>query len=140
MVAPAAMEDEVPIATGLPILDDVATEVISTEGGKYLSEPLLHCDLKSTNVLIFNQWVAKLTDFGVASHGGILTTLGTATRHHVGTCQYWAPELFDDEPFTPACDVYAFGVLMWELSTRLVPWAGKSQWQVTVPLESARSV
>ena len=90
--------------------------------------PILHKDLKASNVLIFDDWQPKLSDFGLATQMGLGTSLGTASHGGRGTFQYHAPELFDDQPFTGACDVYAFGVLMWELGNprRLTPWAGMS--------------
>ncbi len=56
----------------------------------------------------------KLCDFG------LVTTRATTA----GTPNYMAPELLGDAPFSKAVDVYAFGVVLWELFARKVPFMG----------------
>ena len=90
--------------------------------------PMLHHDLKSENVLIGDGDVAKIADFGLATGTGGSSTM--QSKRGAGTVAYEAPECFDDQPFTAACDVYAFGIIVWELTTGAVPWQGKSQAQI----------
>jgi serine/threonine protein kinase len=41
-----------------------------------------------------------------------------------GTPEWMAPELIRNEPFTEKCDIFSFGVIMWELCTLSRPWEG----------------
>jgi len=50
----------------------------------------------------------------------------------VGTPEWMAPELLRNEPFTEKCDVFSFGVIMWELCTLKRPWDGVKPMQVSL--------
>jgi serine/threonine protein kinase len=50
----------------------------------------------------------------------------------VGTPEWTAPEVLKGEAFNEKADVYSFGVIMWEIASRLKPWAGLMQVQVVV--------
>lgn len=78
------------------------------------SPPIIHRDVKSHNLLFSRDGTLKLCDFGL-----VLTSASRA-----GTPCYMAPELFDNLPFGPAVDVYAFGMLLWEMFTGNVPFEG----------------
>lgn len=69
----------------------------------------LHRDLKSHNVLLDAHGTVKLCDFGLVS-----TKATTA-----GTPCYMAPELLANRPFSCKVDVYAFGILLWEVRARV---------------------
>ena len=58
------------------------------------------------------QGVAKVADLGLSTLVDAMTGLAHCTG---GTTPYMAPELFDGSPASQAVDVYAFGMLMWEL-------------------------
>ncbi|GJM90717.1 hypothetical protein PR202_ga07023 [Eleusine coracana subsp. coracana] len=61
-------------------------------------------------------------------------------RHPNGTPEWMAPELIRNEPFTEKCDIFSFGVIMWELCTLSRPWEGIPSVQVvySVANEGAR--
>ena len=86
-------------------------------GMKYLhglEPPLIHRDLKPENILISENDVAKICDFGL----GRQINTGTQTSNmtsQIGTPSYIAPEIILDLPYTEKCDVYSYGIVMWEL-------------------------
>jgi serine/threonine protein kinase len=78
------------------------------------SPPVIHRDLKSHNLLLARDGRLKLCDFGLVS-----TRAVTA-----GTPHYMAPELLGGGVYSKKVDVYAFGVLLWEMFAREVPYIG----------------
>jgi predicted ATPase/tetratricopeptide (TPR) repeat protein len=74
---------------------------------------IIHRDLKPANVLIGDDSVLRLTDFGVA-HVGTKERV-TATDAIIGTLDYLPPEIFNGEIFDARGDIWAFGVMMFEM-------------------------
>ncbi|KAI3916851.1 hypothetical protein MKW92_042943 [Papaver armeniacum] len=89
--------------------------------------PIVHRDLKSSNLLVDNNWKLKVGDFGLSrlKHATFLTT-----KSGKGTPQWMAPEVIRNEPADEKCDVYSFGVVLWELATGKIPWEGLIPMQV----------
>lgn len=85
--------------------------------------PVVHRDLKSSNVLIDCRGTAKLCDFGIAR---LRPHTFVATEHISGSPAWMAPEVLRGDDFDHRGDVYAFGVILWELMTRQAPWPGKN--------------
>lgn len=88
---------------------------------------IVHRDLKSANCLVDKHWSVKIGDFGLSR---IITGSGVCDQTAVGTPEWTAPELLRNEPVTDKCDVFSFGVIMWELSTLKRPWDGVKPMQV----------
>ena len=84
------------------------------------SQGVIHRDLKLTNVMFDAQGNAYLVDFGIAKllGGAGLTSTGMA----LGTPSYMAPEQWRGEEVTPAADLYALGVMTYQLVTGRVPF------------------
>ena len=81
---------------------------------------VVHCDVKPGNVMIDQGGNIYLTDFGIARHSdSTTTTLATS-----GTAAYMAPEQILGEPVSPATDVYALGVMLFEMLTGQRPFKG----------------
>ena len=117
-------EGEFPVADAVRILRDVADALSAAH-----KMGIVHRDLKPENVMI-SGWHALVTDFGVAkalseatgSH--TLTTAGVA----LGTPTYMAPEQAAADPHVDhRADIYAFGVLAYELLAGHPPFLGTSQ-------------
>jgi len=81
---------------------------------------VLHRDLKPENVIVGNDGKPVLMDFGIA----VETKLGTGKQGDTvpGTPQFLAPELLEGEAPGPRTDVYAMGVLLFEMFTGRVPF------------------
>ncbi|CAD7696458.1 unnamed protein product [Ostreobium quekettii] len=90
------------------------------------SPPVTHCDVKTTNILIFecqedpSRCVAKIADFGLSKAFG--ETAKTTEREHGGTLLYRAPELLDGQRPSVEADVFSFGVVMYELISQDQPY------------------
>src|SRR5215471_17484780 len=86
---------------------------------------IVHRDVKPQNVLVGRGGSIKLTDFGIASvYKDINAERLTTTGMTLGTVQYYAPEQAQGEIVTPAADVYALGIVMYEMLTGHPPFDG----------------
>ncbi|KAI3987530.1 hypothetical protein MKX01_003216 [Papaver californicum] len=100
------------------------------QGMNYLhrcNPPIIHRDLKSSNLLVDKNWNVKVGDFGLSrlKHATYLST-----KMGKGTPQWMAPEVIRSEPSDEKSDVYSFGVVLWELATQMIPWDTLNPMQV----------
>ncbi|HBY92574.1 MAG: protein kinase [Ardenticatenaceae bacterium] len=112
-----AKTSPLPVGRALRLLREIAQGVaVAHRAG------LIHRDLKPANVLLGRAGGVKITDFGLAraTTGAGLTEPGTVW----GTSHYLAPEQARGEPLTAATDVYALGVVFFEILTGKLPFAG----------------
>ncbi|XP_042518671.1 protein STRUBBELIG-RECEPTOR FAMILY 5-like [Macadamia integrifolia] len=93
----------------------------------HCNPPIIHRDLKSSNLLVDRNWTAKVGDFGLSrlKHETYLTT-----KTGKGTPQWMAPEVLRNESTDEKSDVYSFGVILWELVTEKIPWENLNSMQV----------
>src|SRR4029079_16017586 len=83
---------------------------------------LIHRDVKPQNVLLNGDGRAKVTDFGIARSLDVdgMTQTGTV----LGTSNYIAPEQASGQPVDTQSDVYALGVVLYEMLAGDVPFPG----------------
>jgi len=92
---------------------------------------IVHRDVKPQNLLVrASDGHVKLTDFGVARTLG--TTQNTAAGTTVGTAHYMAPEQASGDVLSPASDLYAVGVVLFEALTGKLPYDGTSALQIAL--------
>jgi predicted ATPase len=91
------------------------------------SNGIIHRDLKPENVLISATGSAKLVDFGLARSVASRTT---AEGIIVGTLFYLAPELALGQGYDGRADLYALGVMLYELTTGVLPFVADDPWAV----------
>jgi len=84
---------------------------------------IIHRDIKPENLQVDQSGRIKLMDFGIAKSEGMQLTRAGFT---LGTPYYMAPEQVLGQQVTPAVDVYAFGILLFEMLTGLKPISGES--------------
>ena len=89
---------------------------------------VVHRDVKPANILLTSDGAVKLGDFGIAraAYAGHLTRTGMT----LGTAAYMAPEQALGETVGPAADLYAAGVILFELLTGQLPFPGDDPLQV----------
>ncbi|KAM9010486.1 mitogen-activated protein kinase kinase kinase 20-like isoform 2-T2 [Ara ararauna] len=86
---------------------------------------VIHRDLKSRNVVIAADGVLKICDFGASRFHSHTTHMSL-----VGTFPWMAPEVIQSLPVSETCDTYSYGVVLWEMLTREVPFKGLEGLQV----------
>ena len=109
----------IPREEGLVIAHQICTALVEAHAAG-----IIHRDLKSENVLLTASNTVKLMDFGLA-HLHAASQL-TAEGTFMGTVAYMAPELIQGEPATIQSDLYAFGVLLYELAAGRQPFAANN--------------
>jgi len=101
----------------ISILKQIANGLIYLHSS---SPPILHGDLKPSNIIFDNENNVKLMDFG-------FSTIKKETREYnnettsKGQLRWMAPELLFEKP-TLKSDIYAFGIIIWQLFTRKLPY------------------
>ena len=134
------------IREALPIVEQLAGALSAAHRAR-----VIHRDLKSENIVLESSPSgavrAVITDFGLArnqsrsAHAKRLTRTGQI----VGTLAYMAPEQLLGKPVTPAADIYAFGIVLFEMVTGRPPFEGGSNLalaarRLTSPPPSPRSL
>jgi tRNA A-37 threonylcarbamoyl transferase component Bud32 len=85
--------------------------------------PVVHRDLKPENVMILPDGRVKVMDFGIAK---VLQSFSQATSQSFGTPQYMSPEQIDARAVDARSDLFALGLLLWEILAGRPPFEGTS--------------
>lgn len=97
-------------------------------GLSYLhSRSIVHCDLKSSNILIDDNWKIKIGDFGL-SH--FIKNNNRYYRVKKGTVNWMAPESLKSGIYGYSTDIYSFGMILWEILKLEIPYFGLKQHQI----------
>ena len=85
---------------------------------------IVHCDIKPQNILLGENLVPKIVDFGISRMVSNETRVFTASL--VGSVHYISPEQAKGEPLTSQSDIYSLGVVLFEMLTGRVPFDGQT--------------
>lgn len=127
------------IAEKIPFTEDVIASIFKqiADGLMYLHEKenIVHRDVKPSNILLFSEGYAKLTDFGI---GHTFQSAETV----IGTPAYQAPELFEDEEeneedINPTKeDVWSLGITLYETAFGVLPYSGSNLFEIVNDIRS----
>ena len=110
----------------VPILDKLSIMAEVAEGLQYAHEHgVIHRDIKPANIMRLRDGSVKIMDFGIARLTQRNTRL-TAVGYIVGTPEYMAPEQFMSDGTDSQCDVWSYGVVLYEFLTGHNPFAADS--------------
>ena len=112
----------------IPVAVDYVRQILAAVGFAHRNG-IVHRDIKPHNVLVGDDGRCKVTDFGIARSGASeMTEVGSI----VGTAQYLSPEQARGGPISPASDLYSVGVVLYELLTGTVPFAGEQPLEIAM--------
>jgi tRNA A-37 threonylcarbamoyl transferase component Bud32 len=115
-----------------PISSPEIAALIAWEVGGALAHAhaagIIHRDVKPENVMIRKDGVLKLMDFGIAQVVDLQRM--TVTGQLLGSPAYMAPELIEGKPLDFRTDVFAVGIMIYQLATGTLPFAGKNPHEV----------
>ncbi len=108
-----------------PALDQTMAIAIQIAQGlaKAHSQGIVHRDIKPSNVIVTGDGVPKIIDFGLATVSDATLSIAAAAR---GTPAYMSPEQALGEDVDARADLWALGVMLYEILTGKVPFAGSS--------------
>ncbi len=102
---------------------------------------IIHRDIKPQNIMILDNGIVKITDFGIAM--ALNSTQLTQTNSVMGSVHYLPPEQASGKGCTIQSDIYSMGILMYELLTGTLPYKGDNAVEIALkhlkePLPSIR--
>ncbi|MBI4472699.1 MAG: protein kinase, partial [Acidobacteria bacterium] len=129
MIPPGGLPTDTVVTIGIQISDAIAHAH---------NHGVIHRDLKSVNVIVLPDNRVKVLDFGLAirrmtATDETMTETNTLAGPNViaGTLMYMAPEVLRGEPADTPSDIWAVGVLLYEMTTGERPFAGSTPYELT---------
>ena len=121
---------------------DIMKQLVSAISEAH-SRGIIHRDIKPQNVIIKSDGTLKILDFGIATAKGSMQL--TQANNVMGSVHYLAPELAKGEPATVQSDIYALGIVMFEMLTGDVPFKADQAVQIALmhmrdPLPNVRQI
>ncbi|MCA9944787.1 MAG: serine/threonine protein kinase [Anaerolineales bacterium] len=113
-------DEPMPISRALDLIIQVCNGI-----GYAHRANLVHCDVKPQNVIVTVDERVKVADFGIARAISTATQVQQVSQVW-GTPQYFSPEQAAGDAPTPASDVYAIGIILFEMLTGQLPFAAES--------------
>jgi serine/threonine protein kinase/Tfp pilus assembly protein PilF len=134
------LSSSIPAEAGLPLeaLLGIGAQVAAAVAHAH-HNGIIHRDLKTANIMITPEGRAKVLDFGLAvrlpqKELATLTRsreLAADDRSLAGTLHYLAPEILGGEPATDRSDIWALGVVLYEMAAGALPFEGRTPYEVT---------
>ena len=118
-------QGHLPVAQALRVAEDIARALAHAHDNN-----LVHCDIKPHNILMMPDGSAKVADFGIAR--AVTESTMTYTGNIVGSVHYFSPEQAKGTMITPKSDVYALGVVLYEMLTGVLPFTGEPPVSIAV--------
>lgn len=88
---------------------------------------IIHCDLKSSNILLDEEWHVKVADFGLSKK---IIKIDWNEIKNVGTPHWMAPEIYRDQSNSKYSDIWSFGLIIWEILFLKVPFNDYNYYQL----------
>jgi serine/threonine protein kinase len=111
----------------LPVAEAFDVAIQTAKGLQAIHDAgIIHRDLKTPNLMRDAQGIVRLMDFGIAKDTAATGGDQTMTGLIVGTPEYMSPEQARGQRVDARSDIYAFGIVVWELFTGDVPFRGDS--------------
>ena len=108
---------------------DIAKQLVSATAEAH-RRGIIHRDIKPQNVIVKSDGSIKILDFGIALAKGSMQL--TQANNVMGSVHYLAPELARGEPATVQSDIYALGIVLYEMLTGDVPFNAENAVQVAL--------
>jgi tetratricopeptide (TPR) repeat protein len=115
-------------SAGWPDLWEIATQVARALAVSHAAG-IIHRDIKPENIMVRDDGLVKVLDFGLARLSNISSTEpepasfdGRSRTAMIGTPRYMSPEQARGEPLTPATDIFSFGIVLFEAATGRHPF------------------
>ena len=136
----APLSRRIPEGIGLPFETAVhyAMQIVDAVAHAH-ERGVVHCDLKSSNIMIGRSGTVKILDFGLATRTPPSADLDTETTRSeapsgAGTVPYMAPEVLCGRRPDTRSDVWALGVLMYELVSGRRPFSGTTKYELAAAI------